>query len=295
MKKIKIFIFLFLLLLNTQAYADDLEFKYNLRPVIDNMMIIDGSIYNELDFFLYEEEPVFHNGKKIDTNDKYFSVDISQYEGTTNLEFTNEDNEIVVFSYFIYRGKELKEHNVGELKEYAVHTDTIDEIQLIYTTEDVENKELIKTWLKELPAEFKIGTERIILIPNSHYENRNIAGIAYMNEVKLYNLSRLSLKSKKMALYHELAHLWANKLIQYKLLDYSYTDYEEFAKKDKFYVSEYTKRYLIEKRSYSEDFAESVAQYIYNTRLFKKKFPNRGRYLERLFYITGVNYKLGGM
>lgn len=295
MKKIKIFIFLFLLLLNTQAYANELEFKYNLRPVIDDMLIIDGSIHNELDFFLYEEEPVFYNGQKIDINDKYFSVDISQYEGTTNLEFSNEDNEKVVFSYFIYRGNELNEHNVIELKEYAVHAETIDDIQLIYTTEDVENKELIKTWLKDLPTEFKFGTERIIFIPFRHHENAKIAGIAYMSEVKLYNLSRLTLKNKRIVLYHELAHLWANKLIQYKLLDYSYTDYEEFAKKDKFYVSDYTKRYLIEKQSYSEDFAESVAQYVYNTRLFKKKFPNRSKYLERLFYITGIECRIGGI
>jgi len=51
MKKIKIIIFLFLFLITTKANAEDLELKYNLRPMTDNYSVIDGSVHNELDFF----------------------------------------------------------------------------------------------------------------------------------------------------------------------------------------------------------------------------------------------------
>ena len=295
MKKIKIIIFLFLLLITENANAEELELKYNLRPMTDNYSVIDGSVQNELDFFLYEDEVIYFNGSKVDIKDKYFSIDISSSEGTVNFEFTNDNNEKVTFAYYIYRGNGLIEHRVSDLLAYPIFTDTIGEIQIIYTAEDIENKVLIMELMSRLPEQFKIGTERIILIPYRHLENKNIAGIAYMGEAKLYNLSRLSEKNKKIVLYHEMAHLWANKLIEYKLLDYSYSKYEGFAKKDKQYVSNYTKKYLIEKQSYSEDFAESIAQYIYNPKLFKKKYPSRGCYIEMLFFITGIKYEIGGM
>jgi len=295
MKKIKIIVFLFLLLINTKANAEDLELKYNLKPMIDNQSIIDGSVQNELDFFLYEDEVIFYNGNRLDTKDKYFSIDIRNFEGTSKFEFTNDNNETVCFEFYIYRGNGLTEHKISELKEYHVFINTVEEIQVLYTAKDFYNKDLIIEFLRNLPEQIKIGTERIILIPYSHPENDNIAGIAYMKEAKLYNLSRLSMKNKKIVLYHELAHLWANKLIEYKLLDYSYTAYEELAKKDMYYVSDYTKRYILEKQTYSEDFAESIAQYIYNPKLFKKKYPNRGRYIEMLFFITAVRCQIGGM
>lgn len=294
MKKIKIIIFLFLLLITTKASAEDLELKYNLRPMIDNHSVIDGSIQNELDFFLYEDEVIFYNDFKLDIKDKYFSIDISDLEGTVNFEFKN-NSETVVFTYYIYRGKGLYEHKIDELVAYPIFISTIGDIQIIYTTEDFLNKDLIIDYIGKLPNQFKIGTERIILVPYRHLENENIAGIAYMGEAKLYNFSRLSEKNKKIVLYHEMAHLWANKLIEYKLLDYSYSKYEEIAKKDFYFVSNYTKRFLIEKQSYSEDFAESIAQYIYNPKLFRRKFPNRSRYIEMLFLITGIKYEIGGM
>jgi len=238
---------------------------------------------------------VFYNGSKIDIKDKYFSIDISGFEGTANFEFTNDNNETVAFTYYIYRKEGLIEHRISELVAYPIFIDTVGEIEIIYTAEDFENKELIKGLLRELSDQFKIGTERIILIPYRHLENKNIAGIAYIGEAKLYNLSRLSERNKKIVLYHEMAHLWANKLIEYRLFDYSYSKYEEFAKKDLYYVSNYTKKYIMEKQSYSEDFAESIAQYIYNPKLFKKKYPNRGRYIEMLFFITGIRCEIGGM
>ena len=85
-------IFLFLLLITTKASAEDLELKYNLRPMLDNHSVIDGSIQSELDFFLYEDEAVFYNGSKLDISDKYFSIDISNFEGTVNFEFRNKEN-----------------------------------------------------------------------------------------------------------------------------------------------------------------------------------------------------------
>ena len=289
MKKYIVILFLMLLIIGGKVEAESLELKYNLKPTIDNYSIIDGSAQKELDFFLYEDDVIYYNKLKIDTKEKFFSVDITTLKGTQTFEFTNDKQEKVSFTYYIFRDEGLKEHNIKELAGYTVFTEFIGDIQLIYTQEDIFNKQILAEKLIQLPKRFKCGTEKIIFIPYTHLENENIAGIAYLGEIKLYCLNRLPEKSRSRVLFHEITHLWANKLVEYKIIDSSYTAYETFAKRDKYFVSDYTKRFALEKGSYSEDFAESVANYIGNKKLFKQKYPNRSKYIEKLMYLTGVD------
>ena len=63
----------------------------------------------------------------------------------------------------------------------------------------------------------------ITLIP---YENTsNIAGSAKGNNITLYKFSKYATSTQKNILYHEIAHIWANDLIDNKVIDYSYSDY----------------------------------------------------------------------
>ena len=74
-----------------------------------------------------------------------------------------------------------------------------------------------------------------------------------------------------------------------KILDYHYTDYQEYVKLDKNYVSKYSKEYIINKNNYSEDFADSVVEYILNNEKFISNHPNRSTYIYNVFQIIGVD------
>ena len=53
-------------------------------------------------------------------------------------------------------------------------------------------------------------------------------------------------------------------------------------KNDNNYVSNYSKSYIEEKEKYNEDFAESISFYFINKRSFKKEYPHRNEYIEKL-------------
>ena len=90
------------------------------------------------------------------------------------------------------------------------------------------------------------------------YGNKqNIAGTTKDGVTTLFKYSQYTIAEKKNILYHEIAHTWADKLMDKKIIDYSYTNYQEIVKKDNNYVS-----------SYAEKFA--------------KKYPNRTQYFKEL-------------
>ena len=74
--------------------------------------------------------------------------------------------------------------------------------------------------------------------------------------------------------------------MQYKVLDYHYTDYAEAVKEDNNYISSYSKKYIIEKNNYSEDFADSVAKYLINNKKLSEKYSNRQEYIEQILDIS---------
>ena len=74
--------------------------------------------------------------------------------------------------------------------------------------------------------------------------------------------------------------------MQYKVLNYHYTDYAEAVKEDNNYISSYSKKYIIEKNNYSGDFADSVAKYLINNKKLSEKYSNRQEYIEQILDIS---------
>lgn len=114
------------------------------------------------------------------------------------------------------------------------------------------------------------------------YRDENIAGKVKNYTIYLYDFEGYQTSTQKYIIWHEVGHIWENYLRQVKLLDYELTDYSESVKNDKNYITEYSKKYIIEKDRYSEDFADAVAEYILNKDEFGSKYANRAKYIENL-------------
>lgn len=123
-------------------------------------------------------------------------------------------------------------------------TEINDGIEYVYNRNNLKSKDFVMDILEEIPKEVKIGTKQIFLYQSS---NDNVAGIAKDEKIELYNLEQYDKKTQKYIVCHEIAHLWGRKLMQYKVLDYHYTYYAEAVKKDNNYISDYSKKYIIEK------------------------------------------------
>ena len=149
------------------------------------------------------------------------------------------------------------------------------------------SKNRVNELLNEIPNELKSGLKEIMLYS---YDNDNIAGTTNNGVIELYNFSKYSKATQKYILYHEIVHTWGRYLMDKKILDYHYTDYQEYVKMDNNYVSKYSKEYIINKDNYSEDFADSVTQYLINKEKFKIKYLNRANYISQLFQLSGVEF-----
>lgn len=161
-------------------------------------------------------------------------------------------------------------------------------IEVKYDNEQVldDSKNRVNEILNEIPSEMKKGIEEIILYS---YDNENIAGTTNDGVIELYDFSKYSKATQKYILYHEIAHIWGRYLMDKKVLDYHYTDYQEYVKRDNNYVSKYSKEYIINKNNYSEDFADSVVEYLLNNDKFISNHPNRLTYIYNLFQMVGVD------
>ena len=160
------------------------------------------------------------------------------------------------------------------------------DIEYSYQINCIDEKEIIVNLLKEIPDKMKNGINQIILYQN---DNGNIAGVTNDGIIELFDFSKYSKLTQKNILYHEVAHTWGRYLMNNKVLDYHYTEYQEYVRLDNNYISNYSKEYIIEKNNYSEDFADSVAQYLINKEKFILKYPNRAKYIIQLLEKTGVD------
>ena len=197
--------------------------------------------------------------------------------------------------YIVYLVISLITNSKGIMKKVPVQS----ELGLfLYTNEKTKNqleiqyqneKELINIigLLKEIPPEIVDCVDKIVLYDDEMEEN--VAGISKDRTIKLYDFSSYCVSMQKHIIYHEFAHVLGNKLMQYKIIDYHYTEYQEYVKLDNNYVTKYSKEYIIEKDNYSEDFADSIAQYLINKEKFILKYPNRAKYILQLLDTTGVD------
>lgn len=277
-------IFIFICLFSTHILlaSSKIPFEYNIIPNEPNNSIIDTKAQKELTFNLYEPiEKIYYNENLIEIKKDSFSIDVSKLSGENTLTFKDANNQTVSFSYYFSNKKgKVEDYELVEGKNLTTYVTTYKNIKIIYSSKEKNVAKKLTSYIKKLPTTILKNVETIILIP---YENvSNIAGVASNKTITLYKFSKYSSSTQKNIIYHEIAHTWANKLIEEKVIDYSYTDYSTFVNKDNNYVSKYSQAYIAEKEKYSEDFADSIAFLFINQRSFKKKFPNRFDYINNL-------------
>ena len=167
--------------------------------------------------------------------------------------------------------------------ELFLYTNEKTQKQLEIEYQNEEDLTKVISLLEEIPPEIVDCVDKLVLYDNEVEEN--VAGVSKDRTIKLYDFSSYCVATQKHIIYHEFAHIWGNKLMQYKVLDYHYTDYAEAVKKDNNYISSYSKKYIIEKNNYSEDFADSVAKYLISDKKLSKKYSNRQAYIEQMLDI----------
>lgn len=266
---------------NTLA-SSNIPFVYNILPKETNLSIIDTQTQKKIKFKLYEPvQNIFYNNKEIEIKDNCFEVDISKLSGKTSLTFNNLENESVTFTYFFSDKKgKLDDYELVKGKNLSAYVSTFKHIKIIYSNNEKSSVKRLLTYLKKLPENLLENLSTITMIP---YDNvSNIAGVTKENSITLYKFSQYSSTTQKNIIYHEIAHSWANKLMEKQILDYSYTDYSVFVNADNNFVSNYSKEYIKKNNSYSEDFAESVSFYFINKKSFKKKYSERFTYIDSL-------------
>ena len=257
--------------------------EYNIIPETKVNSIVDTKAYKKLNFKITENtDDILYNGKKVKIKDNTFSVDVTKLSGINELTFTNSLNESVSFKYnFSDKNGKLTNYELVAGKDLNVYIKTIKKVKVIYTDKERSVVSKLNTYLDKLPENMLVNLDEIKLIPYSN--TQNIAGTTKDKTILLYNYSKYSDSTKKNIIYHEIAHTWANKLIDEKKIDYSYTTYKEIVDKDNNYVSNYAKDFANNNDGrLSEDFADAVAFYFMNQSKFKKQYPNRTEYFKRL-------------
>lgn len=279
---INILILLCLVSTSMTLASSSIPFAYNILPQETNHSIIDTKIQKKLRFKLYEPiEQIFYNNKEIKIKDNCFEIDVSKLSGKTTLTFQNSEDELVSFVYYFSDKKgKVEDYELVMNKDLITYVSTFNNIKIIYSNKEKAAAKRLTSYLKKLPKKLLENINTITMIP---YDNiSNIAGVTKENAITLYKFSQYSSTTQKNIIYHEIAHTWANKLIEKQLLDYSYTEYSAFAKADNNFVSNYSKEHISNKESYSEDFAESVSFYFINKKSFKKKYFHRFTYIDNL-------------
>lgn len=262
--------------------GENVPFFYNVLPVEANNSIIDTSVQQTIKFELYENEnEIYYNDSKLEIVNDSFEVNIAGLAGKTTFTFYNDKNEQVTFTYFLSDEKDfVNGYDFSGMKNIKTFVKTIENIKVIYTNKDAKVMSLVEKYLKSIPSNVRSNVEEIVLVP---YKNTGkVAGVTKCNKVTLYNLSKYSAKTIQNIVIHEVAHTWADSLMQQKKIDFQYTEYAKAVKADKKFVSNYTKKYIIQKEDYSEDFADAIAFYLMNTKNFSKKYANRTAYIEEI-------------
>ena len=150
------------------------------------------------------------------------------------------------------------------------------DIKFIYREKDNESLSLVLEYLNDLPEKVKQGVKEI------HFEDKKgeVAGVTKGTSITLYDFSAYDTSTQRHILYHEIGHTFANELCRLNKLDFDW--YIEVVKKDKNYLSNYSKRKIKENNNYSEDFADAFSMYFRENDVLKRKNKNRYEYLDNL-------------
>lgn len=148
--------------------------------------------------------------------------------------------------------------------------------KFIYGETDKETLNLVLKYLEDLPLEVKQGIKEICL----EDKKGEIAGVTKGTSITLYNFLAYDILTQRHILYHEIGHTFANEMSRLNKLDFD--KYIEVAKKDKNYLSNYSKSKIKENNNYSEDFADAFSMYFRDNDGLKRKYKNRYEFLDNL-------------
>lgn len=274
---------------HTLLASSNVPFEYNIIPTEQNNSIINTKVQKKLEFKLYSSiDNVYYNNEPVDITNNTFSIDISNFTGANTITFKDDENNSVSFLYYFSDKKgKVENYELVKGKKLTTYITNVENVKIIYSNKETSAAKKLVTYLKKLPKNLLANIDSITMIP---YENtKKVAGITKNNSITLYKFGKYSTSTQKNIIYHEIAHTWANKLMELKIIDYSYTNYSYFVNEDNNYVSSYSKKYITEKNKYNEDFADSVAFFFMNQRSFKKKYPHRFEYINNLIKIKIEN------
>ncbi len=257
--------------------------EYNLVPTQKLNSVIDTSVQKELLFHLNDDSSsVYFNGYKLTPLDNTIKVDVSSLTGYRELSFYDDNSNSVSFKYYFsdIDGK-LADYVLVQGKQLNTFVTTFNDIKIIYSDTDKNNLKKLENHISKIPKEVLANVIEIKMIPYSN--TANIAGTTKDRVITLYNFGKYSNNTQMNIIFHEIAHTWASKLMDNKVIDYSYTNYQEVVAKDNNFISSYAKSFADDHSGkLSEDFADSVAFYFINTKSFKKSYANRAMYIEEL-------------
>ena len=172
----------------------------------------------------------------------------------------------------------IKEYSIQQIENVELGTFFIlkNDIKFIYREKDNESLNLVLEYLNNLPVKVKQGIKEI------HFEDKkgDVAGVTKGTSIILYDFSAYDTSTQRHILYHEIGHTFANELGRLNKLDFD--KYIEVAKKDKSYLSNYSKKKIKENNNYSEDFADAFSMYFRENDVLKRKHKNRYEYLNNL-------------
>lgn len=273
-----------LILISNFTFATGkIALNYNLIPDIPNGYAIDSVHTNKITFSLFENENnLYCNGEPLKIENNKFSIPLNNLSGETKFIIENSNGESVEYKYYISnKDGYLKEYSLEELHNlnHKIFIKTVKGISLIYTKKEEKAAKEIEKIILDLPDKLLTNLKEIKLIPAKH--KSNAAGITKYNKITLYKLSSYSKTTIKNIVIHEIAHTWAYNLMQNKIIDFSYTNYQNTIKNDKKFPSNYAKE-NVKNENYSEDFAESVSFYLINSKSFTKKYPARANYIKNI-------------
>lgn len=271
-----------ILLFNCSLASEKIALNYNIIPDIANGYVVDSNHTNQISFSLFENEAALYcNDILLEIKDNQFSIPLTNLSGEVNFNFSNSSGESTIYTYYVSdKNGLLENYSFDELKNNnKIYIKTVKNIPIIYTNKEQKAANEIQKIITSLPEQLLKNIKEIKLIPAKH--KSKAAGITNYNKITLYKISSYSKSTIKNIVIHEIAHTWANDLISNKVLDYSYTDYQEVVNKDKKFPSKYAKEYVLD-GNYSEDFAESISFYFINSKSFSKKYPARAEYIKNI-------------
>ena len=287
-QSLKIIAFIMCIFLSLSSFAiAKTPIENNIDSKIKEYSAIDTQVQKKLYFSVIDDsEKIFFNQKKVNIKNNSFSIDISKLSGKQEIVFSDIDGNTISFNYyFSSKNGKLEDYELVLGKKLDVYITTLNNIKIIYTDREKAAINTLKAYIKKAPKNTLVNLKEIKMIPYSN--NANIAGTTKDSVIILYNFSKYNTNTQKNIIYHEIAHTWAKSLMDNDVIDYSYTNYNEYVLKDNSYVSGYAKDFADgHDGRLSEDFADSIAFYIINQKSFKKQYPNRAEYIKELLKLS---------